>query len=132
VGTLGEHPALLEPVGAAIILVAVPAATLRFRPQAPLEEAAPAEARCQPYANRLTDSSRRSRSKGLPTNSSTIRSLAIGSALAAPLMTMTFARPPGRRYSPGDSPPFIPPLRNPARRMTSGPRRATAAQARPP
>jgi len=39
---LGEHPALLEIVGGAIILVGVRVATLRFRPEAPLEEAAPA------------------------------------------------------------------------------------------
>ncbi len=39
---LGEHPALLEIVGGAIILVGVRVATVRFRPEAPLEEAAPA------------------------------------------------------------------------------------------
>jgi len=39
---LGERPALLQIVGGAIILVGVRVATLRFRPEAPLEEAAPA------------------------------------------------------------------------------------------
>ena len=39
---LGEHPAPLEIVGGAIILVGVRVATIRFRPEAPLEEAAPA------------------------------------------------------------------------------------------
>jgi drug/metabolite transporter (DMT)-like permease len=39
---LGERPALLEIVGGAIILVGVRVATLRFRPETPLEEAAPA------------------------------------------------------------------------------------------
>jgi len=39
---LGEHPAPLEIVGGAIILVGVRIATLRFEPEAPLEEAAPA------------------------------------------------------------------------------------------
>jgi drug/metabolite transporter (DMT)-like permease len=39
---LGERPAPLEVVGGAIILVGVRVATLRFRPETPLEEAAPA------------------------------------------------------------------------------------------
>lgn len=39
---LGEHPAPLEIVGGAIILVGVRVATLRFKPHTPLEEAAPA------------------------------------------------------------------------------------------
>ncbi len=39
---LGERPEPLEVVGGAIILVGVRVATLRFRPEAPLEEAAPA------------------------------------------------------------------------------------------
>jgi drug/metabolite transporter (DMT)-like permease len=39
---LGERPALLEIVGGAIILVGVRVATLRFRPETRLEEAAPA------------------------------------------------------------------------------------------
>jgi drug/metabolite transporter (DMT)-like permease len=39
---LGERPAPLEVVGGAIILVGVRVATLRFTPETPLEEAAPA------------------------------------------------------------------------------------------
>jgi drug/metabolite transporter (DMT)-like permease len=39
---LGERPAALEIVGGTIILVGVRVATLRFKPEAPLEEAAPA------------------------------------------------------------------------------------------
>jgi drug/metabolite transporter (DMT)-like permease len=39
---LGEHPAPLEIVGGAIILGGVRVATLRFTPETPLEEAAPA------------------------------------------------------------------------------------------
>lgn len=39
---LGERPAPLEIVGGAIILVGVRVATLRFKPETPLEEAAPA------------------------------------------------------------------------------------------
>ena len=39
---LGEHPAPLEVVGGGIILIGVRVATLRFKPETPLEEAAPA------------------------------------------------------------------------------------------
>lgn len=39
---LGEHPAVLEIVGGAIILVGVRVATLRFAPRSPLEETEPA------------------------------------------------------------------------------------------
>jgi drug/metabolite transporter (DMT)-like permease len=39
---LGEHPAPLEIVGGAIILGGVRVATLRFKPETALEEAAPA------------------------------------------------------------------------------------------
>ncbi|HEV8672189.1 MAG TPA: DMT family transporter [Candidatus Limnocylindria bacterium] len=42
VAILGEHPAPLAIVGGAIILVGVRVATLRFKPETPLEEAAPA------------------------------------------------------------------------------------------
>lgn len=39
---LGEHPAVLEIVGGAIILVGVRVATLRFAPRSPMEETEPA------------------------------------------------------------------------------------------
>jgi drug/metabolite transporter (DMT)-like permease len=39
---LGEQPAPLEIVGGAVILVGVRVATLRFRPDNPIEEATPA------------------------------------------------------------------------------------------
>jgi drug/metabolite transporter (DMT)-like permease len=42
VAILGERPEPLEVVGGAIILVGVRVATLRFKPETPLEEAAPA------------------------------------------------------------------------------------------